>query len=229
MACLVVKSVDLHHVRAAKHALNTKLARNPDQLLHWNSGALKSHDARICALEILAACPVRIFYVTFVKADLQAASGLSDRERLYNYTARLVIERASWEARQRGLVGQIHFAHLKGFPIRKLTDYVDYLRNRPTNIEWDSLTNKIHVDDTKQRDGLQFADIAAGALDRAIRPHQNPPHRIEPSYLKQLHPVLIKRQPPETYCFKSVSKDFYPNQPWWDDVTTLIQNDQRPG
>lgn len=111
--------------------------------------------------------PVRLVYVVIEKASLPVGSRMgANRDALYNYPLRLLLERVSWLVDDLGGEAAITLAAVRGLPGRVPRRYVDRLRTLggQTEIRWQALRPKIAIHQAVTRDGLQIADIAAGAL-----------------------------------------------------------------
>lgn len=217
-----------HEVRSAKRDLNALLGREPDHELHWSSN-LKGHDKRYVAAEALARLPVWLVYVVIEKATLPAGSRMgASRDAIYNYPLRLLLERVSWLVDDAGGEAAITLAAVHGLPGRVPRRYIERLRSGavPTEIRWHALRRKVEIHQAASRDGLQFADIAAGALDRAIRPSVMLPSRIEPAYLELLGSRIYVRADGKiaSYGMKALPAALWARYPWWRQVSRLPRN-----
>jgi hypothetical protein len=227
-AAVVIRADQMPRLQAAKAAINVDLEKPPGQELHWSKNHLRSHDARMVATEALAKLPVRILYSVVEKATLPAGSHLvTDTQALYNYPLRLLLERASWLVDDAGGVASITLSAVKGLPKRIPVDYINRLNGRPdVKIRWNAIHPNIHYEQAATRDGLQMADIAAGALDRAIKPHKAAPHRMEPTYLRLLLPRVYCRAPGKiaSYGLKAIDPAMWEAYPWWPEAKALGKN-----
>ena len=120
----------------AMEALNSALGRPLRHSIHAVDH-LKTHDKLMEAVEHLSKLPVRVIYVVLPKASTPADSSMrGDDIHVYNYLARMLLERMSWFARDVGLVAHPVFAAVARMTRRRLDDYVSTLRHRDTTIEW---------------------------------------------------------------------------------------------
>ena len=227
LAAVVIRSSRLPELRQAKGTVNTRLAREPHQELHW-SKTLKKHDQRFVAAEELARLNLRIVYMVVDKSTSPQGSGLgTSRDSLYNYALRLLIERVSWLVDDAHGTAAVTLASVSGLPRRVPLTYLNSkLRNRQTEIRWQALRQAIEVRQAASRDGLQMADIAAGALDRAIRPSTHPPHRIESAYLRMLLPRVYTPGPGRvgSYGLKALPAGLWSRYDWWAEANALPKN-----
>ena len=203
----------------AMETLNLKLRRPLSQPMHAVDH-LKTHDKLIEAVEHLAKLPVRVFFVVLPKDSTpESAYMRSDDIHVYNFLARVLLERMSWFARDIELIAQPVFAAVARMPRRGLDEYISKLQSMDTAIEWPRLKLPVEVDQAKNRVGMQWADIAGRAMLKATTPGSSPPHRIEPVYLKTLAPVIWRHRPIESYGIKSVMPNWHLRQSWWNRVT----------
>jgi len=229
-AAVIIRADAMPQLMAAKRAINERLARAPAHELHWSEN-LKSHDSRFVAAEGLRHLPMRLIYVTLDKSRIPKGAYLGEsRDAKYNYPLRLLLERVSWLMHRRNGMASITLAAVRGLPKKVPVEYVEKLKrlgSEGTAIRWDALHPKINVEQTSAKDGLQVADIAAGALDRAVRPADNPPHRIEPAYLIQLGSRIYVGTDGKisSYGLKAIAPSgFWRQFPWWDEVARFPKN-----
>ncbi len=175
------------------------------------------------AAEHLARLPVRVFFVVLPKASTPANSAMRrDDVHVYNFLARVLLERMSWFARDVGLAAHPVFAAVARMPRRRLDDYISRLQRMDTAIQWPWLKLPVEVDQARNRVGMQWAAVAGRAVLKATTRGASPPHRTEPIYLEILAPVIWRRRPVETYGIKSVMPDWHLTQPWWNKVTDAV-------
>ena len=187
--------------------------------LHWRDN-LKYHHQRRYAAELLGSLKCRLVYVVVEKARCSRSSYImSNTEAMYLWPARLLLERVSWLVDEApGGAGKaiVTFGEVKGFKAETLARYVRELRDSQTDIRWQAIQN-VRMRPAAASKGVQFADIAAGALDQAIRPQLG---GVEPAYLAALRPVIYQRPPgPLTsYGLKAVPSDeVLTSLAWWPD------------
>ena len=222
LAACAFRHSKAHDVVAGLWDLNAALGRPSRQPIHAVEH-LKDHDRLMEAVERLARLPVRVFYVVLQKSTTAPGAAIRrDSDRVYNYLARLLLERMSWFARDVGIPAQPIFAAVKRMPRRSLDDYIELLRKRPNAMDWQWLRLPVEVDQAANRVGMQWADIAGRAMWKATTPRPRPPHRVEAAYLQALAPAIWRRRSIETYGIKSVSAAWHSTQPWWGEVTSAI-------
>lgn len=224
MVAVAIRDDHMQQLHDAKREINLALGKPAAMELHWAKN-LKGHDARLEAVERIAQLPIRISCITLEKAAAPAHSHVLHRDGMYNYPARLLLERLSWLIDDADGEALLTFASVKGMPAHILRDYVALLRTRPhghgpdqTTIRWNAIRHPIHIEQAIRRDGIQIADVVGGALDRAIRPSPNPPHRTEPRYLNELGGVLYRGTTNKlaSYGLKALARPgFWQSFPWW--------------
>lgn len=222
LAACAFRHSNARTVVRAMEALNFALRRPLRQPIHAVDH-LKSHDKLMEAVEHLSRLPVRVFFVVLPKASTPASAAMrSDDIHVYNFLARVLLERMSWFARDVGLLAHPVFAAVARMPRRRLDDYISTLQHMDTAIEWPWLRLPVEVEQAKNRVGMQWADIAGRAMLKATTPGARPPHRIEPVYLETLAPVIWRRRRIETYGIKSVQSGWHLTQTWWARVTDAV-------
>jgi hypothetical protein len=146
------------------------------------------------------------------------------RLTFYNYAARLIVERISWLVSNASGAAKLIFERVRGYPEGVLIDYLALLRSRSSSdpsirVDWGAIHPKVRVDSPANLRGLSAADIAAGALDSAMR---SDPHTglLEPVYLETLAPVVMKFGTPARHLrfgLKALAPDDTPftDLAWW--------------
>lgn len=120
---------------------------------------------------------------------------ISQPDPMYLWTVRMLLERVSWFIDENGGGSAVvTFAHVRGFTEQKLHDYRSALENTPgVQIRWHVFNgHRFKVESPKQIDGLQWADIAASALGKAIEPDDF--GYTEPRYLHGVVPKIYRRK-----------------------------------
>lgn len=164
------------HFRKLSHSHKIRAA----QALNGSSIAVVSN-AIVCKLRIQQPLPT---------GDL---AFISQPDPMYLYSLRLLLERVSWYIRDNGGGSSIvTFAHVKRFRPEKLHDYRDALTASGTEIHWPSfMGHKFQVADMRSIELLQFADMAASALLKAVEPDAF--GNIEARYLLEMREKLYRR------------------------------------
>jgi hypothetical protein len=137
------------------------------------------------------------------------ADGLRDAERLYNWTLRLLVERISWFAKDRGVEMALTFAQIKGITPAIINAYLTLLQGRTTSIEWGHIRLPVKIDTPVNRAMLQLADTASGAIFQAFEPDEF--GLTEQSYLTDLKPVIWRRYPRQPLVGRGLKLFPWPN------------------
>jgi hypothetical protein len=222
---MVVRDTNDKRVRDCLEDIRTKARRDPGARLHWAD--LKHFHRRYAAQE-LAKLPIRLIYVLVPKLTIPRGSRLaSEHGAFYNFAARLVVERISWHVEEQHGIAKLTFERVKGYPEHVLLDYLRLLRERAPgdtsiHVTWDAIHPTVRVDSPANVKNLTAADLAAGALDSAVRPDLDTGLR-ETSYLFSLAPTVMRYGYPRRhlrYGLKALAPS--PNQdapftslPWW--------------
>jgi hypothetical protein len=102
-----------------------------------------NHDARVAVINQVSKLPIRGITICANKKRLEDGHSLGTRRRLYFYTARFLLERISWIARDKSRDNegngtcQLIFSHCKNLSYDLLCDYLKLLRKQNTQIAWD--------------------------------------------------------------------------------------------
>ncbi|MFA9432927.1 MULTISPECIES: DUF3800 domain-containing protein [unclassified Egicoccus] len=200
----------------------------PGSVLHWSKN-MKDHALRTYAAQILSGLPIRLLFVVVPKRAIQPNTHLArSTVGYYNFAARLVLERVGYFTASRQRIEQktdpaaicrtkVTFARVKGFRPRLLQDYVGLLRTRQGNEAWSNgLTTKVAVAGQAESPLLQWADIAAGAFDAAVKLDRYGNH--EPAYLMRLGRLIDCSGDGRIlgYGIKSLGgEDYLQAMPWW--------------
>lgn len=176
-------------VASALDQLVEDLGKPVGTTLHWAQN-IKYHQQRKVATQRLGALPIRLIYVAVPKASL-AGYLQNSTEGYYNYLARIMVERIALFTRGRSrdasesLQAKVTFGRVKGFRPSTLQDYLQKVRERDDSAHWSVyLTRQVDVRGQTEERLLQWADIAAGAFDSAVRADSYGNH--EPAYLSNL-------------------------------------------
>ena len=223
-AACAFKHSNAGDVVEAMRELNRALGRGSTQPIHAKDH-LKKHDQMMEAVEHLAELQdiLKVFFVVLPKSSTpQSAKMRRDPNYVYNYLAKILLERMSWFARDAQLPAHPCFASVKRMPRIHLDQYISRLQSEGGDIDWQWLVTPVGVDQANNRIGMQWADIAGRAILKATTPGTHPPHRIEPVYLEALAPAIWGRRDIESYGIKSINSDWHKSQPWWSRVTALI-------
>lgn len=174
--------------------------------LHWVN--VRSHGQRRHLIRTIAdQTDIHTISVILCKHHLPPASGLRSAEYLYNWTLRLLLERVSWFAKDRGASTTLTFAQIKGVTPIVINTYLTRLQAMPTNIEWSHLRTPPRIDTPANRRMLQVADAASGAVYAAFEPDEY--GQTEQGYLVAMKPRIWHR-----YSSHPLSKSGIKLGPW---------------
>ena len=127
---------------------------------------------------------------------------LTSPTKQYLFTLRMLLERISWYVNSQGGQAYVTFAHIKGFKVADLHNYVAILRSMPTHIEWGALHLPLQIDQPSVIELLQTADTIASATAQAFEPDEF--GNTERRYLTELVRCLYRYpgSPITTYGMK---------------------------
>lgn len=191
-------SRDLDMVGCAQRILNRLQASKKRSGLHFKD---LRHDQRVMAINTLANEPIRVSGVFAYKPIIREGI-YTERNQLYHYMTRYLLERLSWLCRDlRPNVPEGDGRLKLIFSRRGDMDYDDFQRylrllkgaNDPAiQIHWPV----IDIDAVQARDhgsvyGLQLADLAVSGLRSALEPDTF--GNIEPRFAETLKPCIYRR------------------------------------
>lgn len=194
-ACVVRLSRDLEMVNWR----NEILTRMPDKKSRDLHFAKLTHGQKVVAAQCLASKGVRAISVMSDKSTIPAEA-YQDKNQLYFYLTRYLIERISWLCRDLrpkvpegdGRV-QIIFSRRGGMSYANFREYLERLRqDRAVRIHWPVIdVTRIDAQDHSRRAGLQLADVVASAFASGIEPNRY--GNCEPRYAELLKPIVFNR------------------------------------
>lgn len=194
-----------------------ELGRRQGDVIHWIN--VKSHGQRLhLANTLLGFDQAYIVAVVFSKWDVPNASpdGVRQPDYLYNWLLRLMVERLSWFARDRGDAIHMTFAQVKGLDPAKLEQYVETLKSCNTQIAWEALHLPVRIDTPANRRMLQVADAACGVICSAFE--WDDFGNNETRYLEVLKPRLWCRSAGKLHSYGLKLNPFpHPRHPWATD------------
>ena len=177
---------------------NEILRRLDKERLHFVS---LNHSQRVAAVEILASKPVRIVSVLVAKHALEKEI-FDQKNRLYSYAARYLVERISWLCRDMrphvpegdGRV-KITFSRRGGMSYSDFKIYLSQLRqasNDAARIHWPVIDiDAVEAHDHSRLAALQLADIAASTFLAAVEYDRY--GNCESRYSEIIRPVVYRR------------------------------------
>lgn len=167
-AVLVLEEQDRERT-AALDRLRALLNRPPPKPLHWRD--LKTdHTKKRRAIALLAAEPLVCSFVALWKPGMpETARGLRRKGYLYNYAARLLVERLSWFATRQRRRLNLLFEHRASTSYADLQRYMAAIEQHPdTRIEPNSIASFQPVESSRK--GAQLADYYVSAAREALEP-----------------------------------------------------------
>ncbi|MBQ0827696.1 DUF3800 domain-containing protein [Streptomyces tagetis] len=179
MTALLVPAEDDWTVKVAAGGLRAMIhVSNPDTTrpLHWKEHFRKKHEhRRQRAAVTLAAMPsAKVVHVVVPKVAVRNYPGMADKDRFYNYTTRLLLERVAYAAY--GWPGGARLAivrlgAVKNMDHKDTLKYLNYVRSgavyTPWTVPWAYIRWPVTWTGTDW-DGVQLADIHAGLLNVAL-------------------------------------------------------------
>lgn len=181
------------------------------------------HEQKKVVMQELEKEPFTLITVSICKPELNHPTVIRDAQRLFFYTARLLLERLSWYVNdQRGRTDVV-FSNRARFPATAFEDYISHLIPDPT-CEIRPVIDNIEVKNTDQIKMLQIADACASSLFNALNPDRF--DNIEPSYFLRLSSKLYRRGKLLSYGLKMLPD---PKNNWQQFVQTYPWVEEIPG
>lgn len=216
MGTIIVPDGYQTHVLDVWDRVAVEIGRNPGNVVHWVN--VKSHAQRLHLANTVAGFDqASVAVVVFSKWDTPNvdSNGVRQPDYLYCWLLRMMVERLSWFARERGDQVKLTFGQVRGLDPRKLHDYLDRLCLLDTRIAWDSLHLPPRIDTPANRRMLQVADTVCGAINGAFE--WDDFGNVEPRYLEVLKPRLwVRNGNLKSYGLK-VNPYPHPRHAWLSD------------
>lgn len=192
-------SRDLDMVAVARDIIQRLPERKRHKPLHFNE---LNHAQRVMATTQLVQHPFRVSGVFAYKPVIPEGIYV-EKNQLYHYMTRYLIERLSWLCRDyRKHVPEgdgrlkIVFSRRGGMNYQDFQNYLHLLRNADDpdiQIHWPVIDiDGVEAVDHGQRYGLQLADIAVGGLRAAIE--YDLYGNLEPRFAELLRPLIYERK-----------------------------------
>ena len=199
-AFVVRKESDLETVRIVDRA-REEFERPPRKHIHWKD--LK-HPQKVRYCQLIAEQKARILAVCVHKPSLLEPENFRERYRLYFYTVRYLMERASWLIRDHHNpqkhsgdgTAEIVFSNRQGMSYEELKQYLKRLSTQKENgmdirVDFGKIPIEQITALTPGRCmGLQLADAAAGAVFNAFETDRF--GNTEPRYIHELLPLIYR-------------------------------------
>jgi hypothetical protein len=194
-AVITRKADDLRTVKLVDQ-VRTQLGRSDQEPLHFRK--LK-HEQRLPFLHHIAQAELKAVSVFVHKPSIRNVEIFQQRNKLYFYAARLLLERVSWYCRDHKTpsttgngTADIIFSNRGGMKYEEFRSYLDNLKSQThpfqVEIDWNVIqTNQITAYAAKQM-GLQIADAVASGLFFGIQTNQY--GFVEDRYARMIKPVI---------------------------------------
>lgn len=159
-----------------------------------------SHAQRRRACQIIGEQPLRFSAVLGLKNTREAAV-FRDKNQLYFYLTRYLIERVSWFCKDyRSIVregdgkARIIFSRRGGLSYNGFQEYLRKLKNsESTTINWSAIDiETVKAEDHSKLAGLQIADCGISAIASAIEPDRY--GNVEGQYLNELRKTIFNKR-----------------------------------
>jgi len=170
--------------------------RSQEPNLHFRK--LRDRD-KLLLLEEIATADLRAIAVMIHKPSITNRSAFNQKNVLYHYAARYLLERVSWCCRDwaaNGVNGdgtaEVHFSNRANLKMQEFQSYLERLRFQSDNrIDWSIIKpDQCQILMPKRDLGQQIADAVASAFFFSVRSlHGNVP---QPDYAQALHQVIYK-------------------------------------
>lgn len=146
------------------------LRRQPGQVLHWKNYVAHRDRLRVCQ-RFGQQGFARASAVVACKRELPKSRDFTE-DHAYMFTFRLLLERMSWLAQERGMELEYTLGHVRGFPKSKLREYEARLRAMSVNeckVRWDHVSHTpSRIERPEAEEMLQVADIVASSVGAAF-------------------------------------------------------------
>lgn len=191
-------SRDLDFVSLAKSILSNLPEQKRRRPLHFSE---LEHSQRVMAVSLMARQPFRLVCVLANKKVIPPGV-YKEKNQLYHYTCRYLIERISWLCRDLrkdvpegdGRV-KLVFARRGGMSYPDFRNYLDKLRasnDKDIRIHWPVIDIEgVEAYDQSERYGLQLADLAVSGLNWGLEPDFY--GNFEPRYATIIKPNVYHR------------------------------------
>lgn len=168
--------------------LRGKLKRPPHKALHWRD--LRRESQKRLVASTLAAWPFTpVCFAALWKPRLLDAPGLRIKGQLYNYAARLLIERLSWVAEASGRRLNLLFESRATTSYEDLQSYIESIQADPRCSITPGTIAEVRPVPSSMK-GAQIADFYAGAAQEALEREYG---ISAPDYLLRVRHQLFRR------------------------------------
>lgn len=196
-ACLFRQTYSLEAVRW-RDEISAKMPERQSRTLHF---AKLNHGQKLATVQTIASKPLRAISIVSAK-ELIPAGIYTDKNQLYFYMTRYLIERLSWLCRDhRPLAPEgdgrvaITFSRRGGMQYDQFREYLQRLKadnSGEVRIHWPVIDiDAVAAADHSKSASLQLADAIASAVAAGFEPDRY--GNCEPRYAETLKPVTYNR------------------------------------
>jgi hypothetical protein len=189
---LVRREHDLAVSRTVNEVKDAIRQREPRQPLHW-SDLKRSHQKRLYLVERFAKDPIRLVVAAIHKPSLANKPRHPDKQWLYNFVTKHLLERVSWlvrdETEEKSKVDLV-FENRSNLSYESLCNYVETVI-KPDPEVCDAVLGNITLRAKDQSKNLQIADACVGACFAALEPNEF--GMTDDSYVQRLRPVFYRQ------------------------------------
>ena len=197
-AVVTRKHLDLATVKLVDE-VRQQLGYRPRKAMHFSK---MKHEHRLPYIQHIATATAKIRTVTVLvhKPSITEAEKFMERNRLYYYTTRLLLERVSWLCRDNRRASdpgdgsaEVIFSNRSGTSYPEMKVYFELLQQRSklddVRIDWNVVkTDQVQAINHEARMGLQIADAVASSFYYGVQPSQHGFN--EPRYAQMLKAVV---------------------------------------
>jgi hypothetical protein len=191
----------VHHLSSVawRDEISALMPEKKSRHIHFSE---MNHHQMVATVQCLAAKPLRAISVISAKRTIPEGVYV-ERNQLYFYLTRYLIERISWFCRDMhpsvpegdGTI-KIIFSRRGGMSYADFRDYIDRLRrvqDQEINIHWPVIkTENIDAQDHSRMAGLQLVDTIASAFANGFEPDRY--GNCERRYAEVLKPIVYSRR-----------------------------------
>jgi hypothetical protein len=227
LACAITRrSTDLQTVQLVERVkTRIRWQKNQQQRLHFRR---MREDDRLLLLDEIASAELKAITVLIHKPSITNTIAFKEKNVLYHYTARYLLERVSWccrdwyrEDRTGDGSAEVHFSNRAQLSMEDVRQYLYRIKGNPNNrVEWSVIKPEQCLELATGREmGQQIADAIASAFFFSARSSsEKKTASLIPPYAERLAPIMYRHG---NVCARYGIK-FFPN-----DYLPVIQSDEQ--
>lgn len=182
--------------------------RDKRKALHWRA-LNRSHNKRLAVIREFGDLPFDFVLCAMDKERLSEKKVFKQKQRLYNYVTRILVERLSWRVRDltdgKGYA-DLYFESRSNMSYRALEDYLERVKADPSSQLVADVIGKPKPRTGQERKNLQIVDACIGACFAALEP--NGYGMTDQSYVTFLRERFYRREGNlSSYGFKLLPDD----------------------